>query len=947
MLEEGTILPNIHFERPNGKIPFEQIEVPTTVMPWPEGVKRRASVNSFGYGGTNAHAIVEAFHSSSQHDQHPDLPDALEPEYGEAQPRRLFILTGHEQPSVQEMRVRLSSYVSEEREEDKVKPNARFDDLAYTLGSRRSKLGWAVSHVASDFKELREKLLDTRMKAVRSSKKVRVGFVFTGQGAQCPRMGLELMTYAAFRESIQAADGFLSQHLKCHWSAIEELGKQGDVSRVKSSELSQPLCTIVQVAIVDLLRSWRVLPVAAVGHSSGEIAAAYCAGAITRQAAWQIAFHRGRQCANLKTQAPELRGAMLAVGLGAEGVRPYIDAFDPGHINVACVNSPNSVTVSGDAPEVRELLAKLNANKIFARELQVENAYHSHHMELVAQPYLRSISDVTVNGDDVSADVEMISSVTGQLARPSELSPEYWVRNLVSPVLFADAVTAMLRKPSRGLRHRRKAEPAVDFLLEIGPHAALRGPLSEILKSEGMQGVKYASMLVRGKDAVNSAMTAAGDLYCNGCPVDIAAVNNFQHDARVLVDLPPYPWNHSNKYWATSRLTENHLHRAFPHHSLLGTRMIGSDELNPAWRHFLDLHENPWIGEHVVQGATVYPGAGFLVMAIEAILQLALPDREVANVKLRDVQIAKALVVKEEEDSPELITRFRRIDSGADGAWFGWWEFAISCARGHDEPEQHAKGQIMLEYLPEKPYLSPASGLVHEAKRGEYGSLSDMLTDTIEQRAFYDASRDAGLAYGPEFQAIVAMTRGTDRCCWNIEVTDRSASTSGIFESKHLIHPTTLDAIMHSLFGAMNEGKVFHSAALPVAFDSITLAAEVPSGAGASLSGFTRTRQGKEREIIADIYVSSSDWTRPLVQMEGLRCTELLSQEVATADSEAQSAPLGCVTYRPDIDLLDERGLMSYITETYERGSQAESDPTLYSERLRDARHDHNPDCQS
>lgn len=212
-----------------------------------------------------------------------------------------------------------------------------------------------------------------------------------------------------------------------------------------------------------------------------------------------------------------------------------------------------------------------------------------------------------------------------------------------------------------------------------------------------------------------------------------------------------------------------------------------------------------------------------------------------------------------------------------------------------------------------------------------------MLTDTIEQHAFYNASRDAGLAYGPEFQAIVTMTRGSDRCCWNVEVTDRSASTSGIFESEHLIHPTTLDAIMHSLFGAMNEGKVFRSAALPVAFNSITVSAEVPSGAGASLSGFTRTRQGKEREIIADIYVSSNDWTRPLVQMEGLSCTGLPSQEVATADSEAQSAPLGSVTYRPDIDLLDERGLMSYITETYKRGSQAESDPTLYSERLRDA----------
>jgi len=935
MLEKGIIVPNIHFDKPNKKISFKQVEVPTTTMAWPAGLKRQASVNSFGYGGTNAHAIVEAFFEPSLQCREDDLLSALDDGSVGSPNRRLFVFTGREPSVVQEVRNRYATYTK--RTENTDGPNARFDDLSYTLGSRRSKLDWAASHVASNFSELREKLSNTEVKATRSSKEARVGFVFTGQGAQWPRMGLELMQYTVFRESIEASNRFLSQLPDCHWSVVEELQRHDGDSHIKTPEFSQPLCTIVQMAMVDLLESWQVRPVSVVGHSSGEIAAAYCAGIITKQAAWQIAFHRGRECADLKTKAPELQGAMLAVGLGADGVKPYIDAIPPGHINVACINSPKSVTVSGDASEVRKLLSNLSADNIFARELQVENAYHSHHMKLVAEPYLRSIADVTSESGQVPSGIKMLSSVTGRLAEPSELTPEYWVQNLVSPVQFNDAMITMLRGSGKSFRRQRKAESAVDFLLEIGPHAALRGPLSDILKKELLENVGYASMLLRGSDAVDSAMTASGDLYCRGYPVDVAAVNNFQHEPRVLVDLPAYPWNRSDKYWAASRLTQNFLHRAFPHHGLLGKRMAGSDGLYPAWRHFLSIHENPWIAEHVVHGAILYPGAGFLAMAIEAVLQVAEPGREVTNIRLKDVRITKALVIKEDEDHPEVITRFRRVGSGDNDGWSGCWKFAISCARALGEPEEHATGQIMLEYRPEEPYLSPASGLVHEARKGEYADLVDAATDMMEQGDFYNASKSAGLAYGPDFQGVIEMVRGTDNCCWSIKVTDRSATIPGGSESKHLIHPTTLDAIIHSLFGAMNRGKQFTSAALPVAFDNVTISPKIPSDAGATLLGFTVTKEVKNREIVADIYVSSGDWEQPLLHMEGLRCTELPSQEVTPAISTPQYAPLGSVKHRPDITLLDERGLMSYITENCQSELSTDSQASLYSERLRNA----------
>jgi zearalenone synthase (highly reducing iterative type I polyketide synthase) len=804
-----------------------------------------------------------------------------------------------------------------------------------------------VAHVASDFEELEEKLSAPEVAATRSSNKARIGFVFTGQGAQWPRMGLELMKYTAFHDSVQAADRYLTHHLDCSWSVMEELAKHEGESRIRTSEVGQPLCTIVQVAMIDLLGSWNVRPTAVVGHSSGEIAAAYCTGAITKQAAWQVAFHRGRECARLKTQAPELQGAMLAVGLNAESVKPYINDLQSGRINVACVNSPNSITVSGDAAEIQKLRTMLTADNVFARELPVDNAYHSHHMELVAQSYLHSISDVNTQQSDAMSGMTMLSSVTGQLLKSSELTAEYWVRNLVSPVLFVDAVTAMLRGSKRSFRRGVRAEPAIDFLLELGPHATLQTPLLDIVKTEAQEGIKYASMLLRGKNAVDSAMTAAGDLYCHGCPVDVTAVNDVRHGCRVVVDLPAYPWNRSNKYWGASRLTQSYLHRAYGHHSLLGSRLIGSDALNPAWRHFLNFEDNPWIREHVVHGAILYPGAGFLAMAIEAALQLAESGRKVANVRLENVRVVKALNVIEGESEPEVITRFRQADSDSNGASSRCWAFEISCAKGsdeleqratgHDQFERHATGEITLDYQPERPYLSPLSDLIHEARRGEYAKLTDTCVDTMEQDEFYKASKDAGLAYGPDFQGIVTMARAIDSCCWSVRVTERSTSLPSGFESQHLIHPTTLDALVHSLFGAMNGGNKFQNTALPVAFDSINISTATPTSVGANLSGFTVIREAKEREVVADIHVSSGDWTQPLVQITGLRCTEMPSQEGGLYSPVAKPSPVGTITYRPDIDLFDEDDLMSYVNGKQKPNSPAKSHPALYSERLRDA----------
>jgi zearalenone synthase (highly reducing iterative type I polyketide synthase) len=913
MLEKGIILPNIHFEDPSKSIPFDdyRIRVPTDAMPWPSGLARQASVNSFGYGGTNAHAILQAYSAFPEHDLPTEHDVIASDGDASANERRLFILSGQTDDALRDIQSRLLTYLQNKKAAED--PRLEFDSLSYTLANRRSHLDCATYHIASTFSELKNELSITGVAKSQPTSGVRLGFIFTGQSAQWPRMGMELLRYKAFRQSIEQAEEFLIKNLKCNWSVTKELAKPEGETWIKTSAVGQPICTIVQVAIVDLLRSWQICPAAVVGHSSGEIAAAYCAGALTDRAAWEIAFHKGLVCEALKQRSPEIRGSMIAVGADADTVRSYLDSCPPGQMKIACYNSPSSVTVSGDSLTIRQLLQRLNGDNIFARELPVDSAYHSHHMELVSEEYLRSIAHLVPQQCNNPTQVRISSSVTGKIIHSSVLTAEYWVTNLVSPVLFSDAVAEMMESPAKIYRHRHRKDPAIDFLVEIGPHAALKGPLQQILESQSLQHVGYASVLHRNQEAVGNAMRVAGELYCRGLPVDINAVNHLQYKPRVLVDLPAYPWNRSLRYWTRSRRSHNFLHRSHPRHSLLGVRTQDSDALHPAWTHFIDLDENSWIRDHVVHGSILYPAAGFVVAAIEAALQLSEADRGVANVRLEQFEIQKALVMSEEDPRPEIITHFWRVEKSADARSSGWWKFSISCARGDKEPQQHASGRVSLEYALKDSYLAPGYEHVHQARKSEFLSFVPTVAGMMDQTEFYRASRKAGLAYGPDFRGIVEMSRSVGSCAWRIKMPDRGQTASDGQESEYLIHPTTLDVIIHTLFGATNAGGDFHSVPLPVAFESLIVSADMFAGTRAQISGYTVAKETAQRQITANIHVASANWDRPLVRIQGLRCTELPSQKSPSTILDAPSAPLGSVTWKPDIDMLDAMGLKSYI----------------------------------
>lgn len=480
------------------------------------------------------------------------------------------------------------------------------EDIAFTLSARRSLLTYRSFVVTSgnntrhDLPEEKELTVAKRS----SNAHPALGFVFTGQGAQWPQMGLSLMKeFPSFLSTIRRLDRYLDDIGDRNWRIEEVLNLDPEQSPVHNAELSQPLVTALQIALVNLLSLWNIKPRAVVGHSSGEIVASYAAGMLTEREAMVTAYLRG-----LAVAQNNQNGLMMAVGCQLSYIQPLVDEFD-GKIVVACHNSLESYTLSGDADAIVQLKKTLDKEKIFCRLLSTnDNAYHSHHMKAFGSQYetnLEVCSPKRVDSYKVkdaktwSAEAVFFSSVYGRATPGSLLGPKYWRQNLESPVLFHQAVTDMVSRVP------------VDALVEIGPHSALRGPLRQMSKimDSGSKFPEYFTALVRGDDNVKNVLTLAGSLYNRGYEIDLARANAIEDTGgnecqfgKVITDLPRYQWQYSkDTLLYENRYTREWRLRMHPRHDILGSRVPGGNRTEPTWRNLLSVNNVPWLKDHQVR----------------------------------------------------------------------------------------------------------------------------------------------------------------------------------------------------------------------------------------------------------------------------------------------------------------------------------------------------------
>jgi acyl transferase domain-containing protein len=662
-LEKGIIPPNAGFQSLNPQINAEEwnLRFLKEAIPWPTVGLRRASVNSFGYGGSNAHAVLDdAFnylrerHLTANHCtvekpptnaldttsdattddikdephisgngvtpksriegdqtatngsiQHGSQQLQCNPHNGvgtnEALTDRPYLLvwSGSEATAIERISSTFKTLLS--RQSATSNQAQYLKDLAFTLSNKRSILPWKTFLLVSSMDDLRAKL-DEMPKPIRSSTAPKLCFIFTGQGAQWARMGMELFRFQVFQDSLLGAESYLKS-LGSKWSLLDELEKAAGSSSIDSPSLAQPICTALQIAIIDLLNSWKVQPWAVAGHSSGEIAAAFAAGAISRQSAWTIAYFRGELAARLATLDHKERGAMLAVQIAHEDLQQYFEYLaeigQQGTVSIGCENSPGNYTLTGLQSVIQFLRNKFEDDGIFCRQLNIPVAYHSPYMETIADEYLSLLQSIappdTPNLDGHQA--IFVSSVTGDVLTLKQLSqPSYWIKNLVSRVRFSEAIQRLSsiipNVPSR-------SQGA--FYIEIGPHAALQRPIKDTLTDQN--GVLYDSVLKRNVSSLLSAIQLAGRLFVEGHMLDIDQLNRCRvtdDPPKMLTDLPQYPFNHSQRYWLESRMFRNYRQRDRLRHELLGLPSTDWSPLKPRWRHTLRMSDLPWLKDHQV-----------------------------------------------------------------------------------------------------------------------------------------------------------------------------------------------------------------------------------------------------------------------------------------------------------------------------------------------------------
>ena len=651
----------------------------------------------------------------------------------------------------------------------------RLADLSYTLIARREHLqhrtfaivdSQAVSFEAAPF-------------VASPSTQSPIAMVFTGQGAQYAGMGAALYrSHPGFRQSIKLMEHALA---RCSsppsWSLSEVLLEPEEHSRIYDAEFSQPCCTAIQVAIVRLLTSWGVRPSSVVGHSSGEIAAAFAAGSLDEEQSILIAYYRGLVT---KTIAPN-EGGMAAIGLGRGEVEPLLKAY-PGVI-IGCENSPMSVTLSGDTDQLLLVMEELRQAfpTALVRRLRVDKAYHSHHMRSVGLQYQAAVSSIITHPQ--KATLPFYSSVTG--ARfDKHLDADYWTSNLLNPVRFSDATSALLQDQAT----------SSPILLEVGPHSALAGPVKQIIKAYSNPGkVQYINTLLRNQDS-SYAM-----LFCAGMLLQGKAVFESRRLAprgQVLIDLPPYPFHRTGPYWSENRVSRAWRLRSTPKHDILGIRVAESQI--PTWRNLLRLVDVPWLRDHVVDDEIVFPGAGYVAMAGAAMKQLS----GIADYTIRNVTFHAAMILHE-ETTAEIITHLQPVQLTTSQA-SSWYNFqVVSLETAGESWTKHVAGQVCSSAVDRSEVDVTIRPGLREIAWSNWSSVLSRV----------------GLNYGPRFKGLRDVSASpADYSA--VATIDYDALPD---ESEYALHPATIDRAMQLSSVAASQGRSrnFTRRGLPASIEEI------------------------------------------------------------------------------------------------------------------------------
>ncbi|MFE2205919.1 non-ribosomal peptide synthetase/type I polyketide synthase [Streptomyces rubiginosohelvolus] len=823
-IEHRTIPPHINLENLNPAIDPAALpyEIPTRPTDWPahEG-PARAGVNSFGFGGTNAHVVLE--------ESPPQVPPAPGNAASTGRHWSILPLSARRPDALPEMAAGIRSELAGDNG-----PAVALDDLGHTLAHRRQHLPERLAVVHTSRASLDEALAahergEPHPRVVhgraRDAADRGLVWVFTGMGPQWWGMGRQLLEEEpVFRDAVTACDRALREFADL--SLVEELTAEESVSRMSETWLAQPANFAVQVGLAALWQSHGVRPDAVVGHSTGEIAAFHAAGVYSLRDAARIVVHRSRLQQTLAGT-----GTMLAVSLSEDEaerrVRPYRD-----RVSIAAVNSPTAITLAGDTAALTLLAEELRAEQQFAKFLTVEVPYHSVGMEHIKEELLAELAPL----EPQPAQVPLYLTGAEGTARGEELDAAYWWKNVRDRVRFRAAVD-------------RIADDGHRVFLEIGPHPVLGHAIRECLDAGGRSALTLPSIR-RREDETERFAASLGTLHTLGVPIDWDLL---QPTGRP-VTLPRHPFRR-DRHWTEPRPVAQ-VRLGHHDHPLLGRR---TDATEPTWQARPDTEALPYLADHRIQDTVVFPAAGYLEMAAQAVLRLTGSTTAV----LADIDLRKALFLPDGED------RTVEVSLSLENA-----AFTIASPTGEDgERAVHASGIVRTGQRCRTAPPLDASAIRARSHRH------------LEGPDCYTALAALGYHYGPAFQAMEEVWIGADEVLARI----RPPRAIGGDAAGHHLHPVLLDACFQTLLTPLipvtPEGPdPATGIRLPLSLDEVALEpiGDQPFWAHATLL------PADADTTLGNIALYADDGT-PLGRIEGFRAADVEKAATAVARTTIDS----------------------------------------------------------
>ncbi len=720
VLERRIIPPSLHFDKPNENIDLKalKLRVPVVSEPFPPTKGERiAGVNSFGFGGANAHVLLaEAPHRTAEH--HCDYPA------GRAWP---MVISARSETALRNTAAKLAGWLEEHSNANGSTP--LLPDLTYTLGARRNHHPYRLTLVAQSMAEAVQQLsgyaaseenLQARFAFTpRPEKPPRIAYVMSGQGPQWWGMGRELMPREpVFARTMERCAAAMEPFAR--FSLLEELGRTEETSQMHRTEIAQPAIFAMQVALAELWKSWGVQPAAIVGHSVGEIAAACVAGIFSLEEAARIIVLRAR----FMDECARGEGTMLAVGLGEDEARALIARHDR-TVTIAAFNGPRSLTLAGARISLEAMVAELEPQGVFARLVRVDHPFHHPLMRPASAELEKALAGLKPQVETTP----FFSTVTGAQTAGIDCVPEHWGRGVRQPVQFAPAVNAL-------------ADFGVDVWLEIGAHPALVHSIQECLNGRGVKAPVFSTAR-RDREHL-SVLETAMDLHRSAVALNFAAMT----PSRRLLNLPAYAWDKSRWWheaadWREARLSPGG-------RGLLETRL---SRATPTWVARLDARHMAFLKDHKVENMVIFPAAAFVEMALEAGVQIF----EGRPFVLEDFEIRKPLILPEPvsgvhlELSYDSIERTFSIQSRFEQA-ASWSLHVVGSLRGERTETDFS------------------------ATAWDRKAASAMQEQDVT--AFYSHMSDMGLRYGEEFRPIreLSVSRGASigRAALSENVVDRA-----------------------------------------------------------------------------------------------------------------------------------------------------------------------------